>query len=140
MSNPYGVDYDKPGFCCLCHVQIAEFDGFKPDMIPNVKRFLPIACDEVVELDDGSKMTVKICTTCQANLSPADMQPLMESVQRGWQWEVENVSDDWSEEKKSAHMSKYRKRYITGSKSRSWNEDEKAKIKKPRKASQELRK
>jgi hypothetical protein len=135
-----GVEYDKAGFCARCHTVMAEFDGFGVDQTPNITRWLGIATKVRVVLDDGSKMDISMCQPCVQTLEPKDCGPLMESVIRGWHWEVLNKMPKWTPEQKEAYMEQYRKRYITNRDDLPWNAESAKKLKKPRVAYMDVRK
>ncbi len=135
--NDMGVDYDKPGFCALCHVQIADFNGSDIQGNPIVTRLRTNYTDIVVRLDDASAMKVTLCTNCRGGIKPEDMQELMESVIRGWAWEVKHRLK-WDEPKRKDHMDRYEKRHVVTAENMRWNKDDIKKIKKPRKSKMEV--
>jgi hypothetical protein len=139
-NNDMSVDYDKSGFCALCHVAIAVFDGFSVDQTPNLLRWLGIATKTRVILDDGSKMDISMCIKCDENLLPKDCGPLMESVIRGWHWEVLNKLTKWTQEQKDAYMARYSKRYIMNRDHQPWSADDLKEMKKPRPSRMDVRK
>jgi len=142
MTNRFNIDYAHPGFCSLCHEEIAEFEGtrqLKSGVFrPILKRLLGIARTAVIKLDDKSKMTIALCKKCFNSFKPEDMQPLMESEINGWQHEIDDVVD-WQNEKKIDYMKKYSKRFATNRVDKIWNKDQRLKIKKPRKSKLKVR-
>ncbi len=132
-NNEYNVDYDKPGFCALCHIIIADFDGFNPNMTPRIIRFHGTARQSYFKLSDGSRMAVMMCEGCLSGFAPEDVGPLMESVIRGWHWEVETLMGFWTDEKKKSHMRVYRKKEIVDRLPNGFSSKEITKVKKPRK-------
>jgi len=128
-NNQFKVDYDFPGLCAICHVEVAEFNGSHPNGRPIIKSLKGNMTEMKVELNDNSKMTVILCNHCHADFKPEDMKPLMESVISGWQAEVNIL--DWTEEKKLDHMDRYSKKEVIDRADFPMSEDDKAKIQKP---------
>lgn len=113
VPNP---EYDKPGYCVLCHTQIAEFEGAN-----RIVRLLGNARNMQVRLDDGSKMNVTICEKCKESMMPEDTVKLMDSVIKGWSFECDTLITNkvvridgrvWDEQVKKEHMDEYSKRYV----------------------------
>lgn len=102
IPNP---SFDRPGFCCLCHIPIAEFDG------PTIVRILPIARPMYLRLNDDSMLNVTLCDKCKDNFTEKDVPAVMESVYKGWRQEIEFKG--WSREAKDAHLEAYGSKYIT---------------------------
>lgn len=74
---------DQPGFCALCHIPIAVFDGPKlVGILPNFATIYPT-------LDNGSKLVVTTCRTCKDNFKCSDIPYLLESVYKGWVQSIE---------------------------------------------------
>ena len=96
------INYDKFGFCCLCHKQmvIEEVIDSKVQI-----RFTPEYIEEEFLLDNGSRMRVAMCIQCKQSYSDKENDKIMQSVVSGWEKEVEVLN--WNEEKKE----KYRKDY-----------------------------
>ena len=145
--NQFGIDYAYPGLCSLCHDEIAYFDGskeiapgsvrprmkmFKQDgmLMPHMKGNYTFAS---VVLDDGTNMTVNLCSDCETTkFVPKNMDKLMESEINGWAAEMDALPH-WTQERKKVYMYKYSKRFVTDRKDRPWTDEEKGKIKKPKK-------
>jgi hypothetical protein len=113
IPNP---EYDKPGYCALCHNPIAEFDGAN-----HITRLLGNARSIQVRLDDTSLMNCTICEKCLESMSPSDTPTLMDSVIKGWSYECDTLikrgavridGRRWDKELKKEHLDKYDKRYI----------------------------
>lgn len=86
----FNVDYAAPGFCSLCHDEIAEFEGFYDfgnTKRPKVKFLKPNFRQAMVKLSDGTYMNVSLCDKC-INFKPEDTEKLYESELKGWQAEV----------------------------------------------------
>lgn len=122
MSNAYGIDYDKPGFCALCHCELAKFNGSRPDGTMVIVELLPIFCTVPVTLDDGSTMLVSMCTTCRSTFTPDKAGQVMESVINGWVWETDHLLN-WTPDKKAQHVKEYSQRFITKRLDAPWADD-----------------
>lgn len=131
MSNPYGITWDAPGFCALCHVAVAEFNG--SDQFSNllITKLLPTFRLVGFTLNTGSVLKVALCESCEQTITPAQSGPLMESVLNGWAQELERKAPHWTEEKKVAHMTTQAQTSITGREGHVW---ETAQLTTPRKA------
>jgi len=129
MNNQFNINYDFPGLCALCHVEIAEFNGSGANGRPIIKALKGNFTEMKIGLSDNSKMTVSLCNNCHDNFKPEDMKPLMESVINGWQSELEVV--DWVEEKKLDYMDKYSKLKATDHGDFSYSDKQKKRIKSP---------
>ena len=86
----FNVDGASPGFCTLCHDEIAEFDGFID--FGNIKRprvaYLKANFRQaMVKLSDGTSMTVSLCDKC-IDFKPEQTEDLFQSELKGWQNEV----------------------------------------------------
>ena len=121
------IDYDKPGFCCKCHTEIAEFSGSDANGNMIISRLLGNADSAVFVLDDGSKMEVALCLNCKDSLQPEDVKEIMKSVVKGWRHELGFLK--WDEEKKTKHMDKYSKLDITDRHDLKWTKEEKQRLK-----------
>lgn len=110
IPNP---EFDRPGFCALCHTSIACWEGNQ------VTRLLPIAALAEFELNDGSRMRVMMCSTCVANMTPDEIPSLMESVYKGWIYEIDTILK-WDKEKKDQYEEKYGKLHIVGRNDIKW--------------------
>ena len=135
-NNQFGIDYDFPGLCALCHTEIAEFDGsfearpgvFRPKILelkPNYRAFQ-------FKLNDGSFMNVTSCEDCHDEFKPEDSQELMESVINGWQEEIDSILIEWEDEKKRNHMKEYSKKHIVDRSDKRLKYSDLSKLKKPR--------
>ena len=82
-NNQFKIDYDYPGLCAHCHVEIAEFNGSNKYGTPIITKFKPNFTTGKIEINDGSGMTITLCSTCDISLKPEDMGELMESVING---------------------------------------------------------
>ena len=83
-------------------------------------------------------MTVALCKVCYNDLKPEDMQELMESEINGWQHEVDEVSN-FNDSGKIKYMKKYSKRFVITRIDKKWNNSQRSKVKKPRKAKLKVR-
>jgi len=133
-NNQFKIDYAFPGLCSLCHDEVAEFNGSHPNGRPIITKLKNNYATTRVVLDDGSGMTITLCKNCKKDLSPDDMQELMESEINGWQDEVTKATATWTEEKKKSYMKKYSKKYIVDRVDKPFSLKEITKVKKPRKA------
>ena len=89
--NRFNVDHAAPGFCSLCHDEIAEFDGFYDfgnTKRPKVTFLKPNFRQAMVKLSDGTSMNVSLCDKC-INFPPEDADKLYQSELRGWHREVD---------------------------------------------------
>ena len=109
-------EFDKPGYCALCHECIAEFNGANV-----IVRLLGSSRTIQVRLDDKSLMNVNVCEKCKDSMTPEETEPLMESVIKGWSYECDTLIERgavridgriWDESLKTDHMDKYGTRYI----------------------------
>lgn len=116
------TDFDRPGFCALCHVEIAEFNGSDARGNLIISKLKGNADSIEVVLSDQSKMRVAVCLPCKDTFQPEDSKRLMQSVINGWAHEVSQL--DWSEDRKISHMDKYSKLEITDRSDLKWNEGE----------------
>lgn len=121
VPNDEKVDYDKPGYCALCHAQVADFEGTLPNGCPQVIRLRPNFDQVRVLLDDNSQMDVTLCKTCKESFSAEHAGPLMESVINGWAWECTYVLHDWDEGRQDAHLAKYGQREIISRSDKPWS-------------------
>ena len=128
-NNQFKVDYDFQGLCCLCHTEVAEFNGSHPNGCPRISKWKGNMAEMRVELNDGSKMTVILCNKCHDGFQPEDMKPLMESVIVGWQVEVNKL--DWKDEKKIDHMTSYSKLQVVDRYDFPMSDEDKKNIKNP---------
>lgn len=134
-NNQFGIDYAFPGLCALCHTEICEFNGSDELGRPRIVRLKGNFREATFWLDDGSRMKVSLCDTCDpddGNLDANQMLDLLESEINGWQAEVDNLI--WPEEKKRKHMKEYSKRFFVEREDKhiSFTEMEKLKKQKPR--------
>lgn len=105
LPNP---EYDRPGFCCLCHCPIAEFDGER------ISRILSIIRPLYIRLNDGSMMQVTLCASCKDSMTEEDIPKIMDSVYKGWTVECDKmvVAGSWTKEKRDSHLDIYGLKYI----------------------------
>jgi len=114
IPNP---EYDKPGYCAKCHKAIAEFNGDQ-----KIVRLLGDADWAEFRLDDNSLMRVTLCRECKTNLQPEDTPSIMESVYKGWKFEIEHYLK-WDDEKKRKHLDRYAQRLIVGREDKHWTRE-----------------
>lgn len=107
MMTP-NPEFDKAGYCCKCHVAIAEFDGDQ-----KIVRLLGSYRLVDFLLDDKSVMRVALCEECKAGLQPEHTTEIMESVYKGWVFEMEHYLK-WPEERRKAYTKSYGKKFIVG--------------------------
>lgn len=94
MTLPRLDKIDRFGHCCICTKNLLTqrvVDGKVQDM------FVPDYGESTFLLNDGSKMQVTICKTCQRDneLTNPDVQrDIMDAVQKGWQLEVGKLSTE----------------------------------------------
>lgn len=101
---------DRFGHCVKCHLNLLTkrvVDNKVIDM------FLPIYNTTDFILDNGSKMTVTICTPCKNSVNLNEQQvhsDIMEAVQKGWQLETKIKQQEgdpsWSEDKRKEYLDK----------------------------------
>lgn len=72
-----------------------------------IQRFIPEYTEEEFLLDNGSRMRVAMCKSCQINLSDKDYNDIMQCVIKGWGKELEN--NTWSKERKEQYHNDYYK-------------------------------
>lgn len=94
-NNNFNVDYTCPGFCSKCFAEVAEFKGSQ-EIFPGVYRPLVDSLKtnfrtHLVDLSNGTKMTVVLCADCY-DLKPDDLPKIMENEVKGWQKEVSDFS------------------------------------------------
>lgn len=129
-NNPYGISYDKAGFCVLCHIQIAEFNGSNANGTFVITKLRPNVRAMKLEMSNGSTLSIVICKECEENLDVKDIPAIMESVIEGWEWEIDNLMPHWSKTKKQEHIDSTKKLHITNRKDKPWSKEETKKIKK----------
>lgn len=113
--------YDKPGYCALCHNQIADQDTCDRDNYPRQgllrgQKFWVLRPDfelATFELNDGSLMRVALCTKCKATMTADQVDDVMESVRMGWKYELETCMK-LNEAERSEHVEKHKKLEIAG--------------------------
>jgi len=141
-NNQFGIDYAYPGLCSFCHTEVADFDG--SIMVragayrPKITKLKAIYREMTVELDDGSKMRVPMCSTCFKSIGPSDYGELMESEINGWQAGVTQLTG-WDDDHKRSHMKRYSNRFVKDRVDRRLTDDEKRSIKKPKKSKLKVR-
>ena len=124
IPNP---EYDRAGFCVLCHQQIALFDYIEnKDLggkVLSIVRWMGVARDVKFELNDKSTLVVKMCLDCKDNMEPKHVLDIMKSVYKGWKFEIEEQGK-WPEFKKNNYLNKYGNKFIKGYKEKNWNKKE----------------
>lgn len=115
MAKRFNVSEAYPGFCTLCHTEIAEFDGFIKfgnAMRPKVIRLKSNFRQALIELSDSSYMQVTLCDEC-IDFKPEDCAKIYESEYRGWAKEINDVEwtpadkvkvDEWHKKQKSLQI------------------------------------
>ena len=98
------IDYDKFGFCCLCHRQLVIEEVIDGKV---QTRFTPEYIEEEYLLTDGSKMRVAMCIHCKQNHTEEDKDKIMKSVIDGWEKELETLN--WDTEKRNKYRDYYYK-------------------------------
>ena len=98
------IDFDCFGFCVLCHKNMLTEQVVDGRVI---QRFIPEYTEEEFLLDNGSRMRVAMCKSCQINLSDKDYNDIMQCVIKGWGKELEN--NTWSKERKEQYHNDYYK-------------------------------
>lgn len=98
------MDYDCFGHCVKCHKNMLVEQVVNGELI---QRFTPDYSEEEFLLDNGSKMRVAICKTCQGNLTETDNDSIMQCVINGWKKEIENNPDKWSKDRSKKYQDDY---------------------------------
>lgn len=135
MANRFNVNEAYPGFCTLCHDEIAEFDGFirfGKVMRPKVIFLKPNFRQAMIELSDKTFMTITLCDKCY-DFEPKDCAKIYESEVRGWEREINDI--DWKPESKPQMEAWYKKQksiQVVNRIDKVWSSDEKKKITKHR--------
>lgn len=132
VPNEQRVDYDKAGYCSLCHIPVAEFNGSLPNGSVRIEKLLGNFDQITLLLDDNSLMDVVMCKPCKEKFKPEEAQELMESIINGWTWEAYHLLNGWGDEKTEKHLLRYSKREILTRADRPWGIEQVAKIKPPR--------
>jgi hypothetical protein len=127
--NRFGIRYDFPGLCSLCHDEIAEFGAKLPNGRYTILRWKHTKEEITLQLDNGSKMRVAVCSTCFNKFKPEDCEQLMTSVIEGWSMEVRDCCPDWTADRRRLHMEEYSKREVTGRHDVIWTDDDCCRIK-----------
>ena len=131
MANRFNVNEAYPGFCSLCHDEIAEFDGFIPfgnTMRPKVIRLKANFRQATVKLSDSNYMNISLCDKC-INFKPEDCEKLYDSELRGWEREIREV--EWKSESKPLVDALFEKQKSTSIVDRhdiKWSDKDKEKI------------
>lgn len=101
-------DYDLYGFCVKCHEFLMVTD--KNEKGEPIIRLSGKAEHLNLDLNDGSKMRVLICTPCANSYSPqVDAKPIMDCVIKGWERECDQLVSD---ESKPQFDAKWKKDYM----------------------------
>lgn len=107
------LGYDRYGHCIRCDKYMVTskvlYDS-KEGKMKETRTFTPDHTEAEFLLDDGSKMRVCVCTTCNLLINDSDNDRMMKKVIKGWRHEVEGL--DWSKEAKKSHMERYSKKKI----------------------------
>ena len=132
----FNVNEAYPGFCSLCHDEIAEFDGFieaKPGVMRlKIVKLKPNFRMVNIELSDGTLMTVSLCDKCE-NFPPERAGELMESEINGWKRECDELIGDWETIVRDGYLERQSKLHLVDRLDRRWNDDDRTKITKPEK-------
>lgn len=112
--NQFGITHAFPGICSKCFIEVAEFHGSNHESKPIITKYLPNYFGLTTILDDGTLMTITLCTDCAKDLSDKDYKNIMKSEMEGWEWELDNCLKNWTKEDKQKYKEKYRKRSIKG--------------------------
>lgn len=109
------VDYDKHGYCCLCHCKVGEMKVYRASDGEEIKQVKWFHNKRTVSfrLNDGGQLMVNLCDTCDFSMTEGDMDSIMESVKRGWWKELESLLS-WSQERKEKYRETYSKLQIKG--------------------------
>lgn len=112
--NQFSIKHSFPGICAKCFTEVAEFKGSTKEGKPIIKRFLPnfVAVDFL--LSDKSQMTITLCLECANDIGEKDYLDLMVSECGGWEWEINTLLKQWTEQQKSDYLTRYKKLSITG--------------------------
>lgn len=108
--------YDVYGYCAMCHDSLLVND--KNDKGEPIVRLSGKAEHLEVNLNDGSKMRVLLCTHCKTDYKPKKhAKKLMTSVIKGWEVECDQLIADESKPNfdikwKEDYMKVYRKKEI----------------------------
>lgn len=113
IPNP---EYDRPGYCARCHECIAEFNG------KDIVSLLGCATTVDFILDDNSSMKVSVCEDCKNKMTIEDIPSIMQSIYKGWIWEIENILK-WDTERAESYKEKYSQRYIVSRKDVLWSKE-----------------
>lgn len=119
MSLTPNPEYDKAGYCANCHEPIAEFDGSQ-----NVTKLFGTARMAYFDLNDGSQMGVMLCEKCDQSLEPKDAPAIMESVYKGWCFEIEHyLKDKWDAKRKADYKKAAEEKFVVGRKIQVWSQE-----------------
>lgn len=114
LPNP---EFDKAGYCGLCHVPVAEFDGNQ-----NIVKLLGSYRLADFNLSDGSILKVALCETCKENMTPEQIPTLMESVYKGWVFEIDHYLK-WDTARQDKYLADYGDKFIVGREDKKWNRE-----------------
>lgn len=135
-NNQFGITCSFPGLCSYCHSEVANFNGSR-EVMPGV--FRPVITslradyrESTFTLDDGKKIVIVLCESCDDDIEPRHMADLMESEINGWQKEVDELLPDWTPKLKSEYMESHSKKFINGRQNRPWTIGQLSKLTKPR--------
>lgn len=122
------VTYDKPGYCALCHTEIAEFNGSNEQGNPIIVRLKGNYRSSHFRLDNGSLMPVTLCENCE-DLKPEQYGELMESIINGWKNQLDTLPLEF--EKKDEFYKKHSKLFVTDRADKRLSDSDIKKITKP---------
>ena len=128
-GNKWAIDYDKPGFCALCHEQIADFDGFNIQGNLINAKLRADARQVIVLLDDRSNASIAMCLRCFKSFNPSDCAKIWESCINGMQWEAEHGFTDKNQ--RQVYMKRYISKYITTRMDLVWSDEMDKEITRP---------
>jgi len=120
IPNP---EYDRAGFCVLCHQQIALFNYVDLETggkALTIVRWMGVARDVEFTMNDKSTLVVKMCVECRDSMEPKHVSDVMLSVYKGWKFEIEEQGK-WPDFKKRSYLTNYGDKYIMGYKDKSWD-------------------
>lgn len=131
--NQFGITHDWPGLCAICHIEVAEFNGSYTNGVPIITKWKANKGEVLVVLDNGSKMRVTVCSSCESTFKPEDCDKLMESVVGGWNKECEILVADeskpeWDEKRRENYMKNYSELKVIDRIDTIWSEEDKKQI------------
>lgn len=119
-KNKWAIDYDRMGFCAICHDTVMIFEGFNDEGMPHSGvdghgkprpvMFKPNHRVAQFLIQDDSLMPVTMCKICFESFGPKDCGKILESVLNGFQWEIQHGLRKWgasSQDQRHAYMKRY---------------------------------